>query len=105
MIINTIVAGELAVLYETIKSGDWADFISNLVKVHQQILDTIAASAAPVSATAGLPNTPSPLGPKTPSPDSSGLSAQDQLKVEADMEKQIIDLHDSEAAALEKIAT
>ena len=101
----TTVAGELAVLYETIKSGDWADFISNLVKVHQQILDTIAASAAPVSATAGLPNTPSPLGPKTPSPDSSGLSAQDQLKVEADMEKQIIDLHDSEAAALEKIAT
>jgi hypothetical protein len=50
----------------------------------------------------GAPTSPSgtPLG--TP-PGPVGLTPQDQTKIEADAEKEIISLHDSEAAALEKI--
>jgi hypothetical protein len=77
---------------------DWSQFMAEANANAEQVykLYTFPAPRSPTTSST------TPLG--TP-PATSGLSAQDQLKVEADMEKQIIDLHDSEAAALEKIAT
>jgi hypothetical protein len=57
----------------------------------------------------GAPASPSttPLGDTSADAASSAAekAAADQLKVEADAEKEIVSLHDSEAAALEKIQT
>jgi hypothetical protein len=81
---------------------DWSQFLAEANANAEQVYK-LYTNPSP-SQVKGSPTTPSatPLG--TP-PVTSGLSAQDQLKVEADMEKQIVDLHDSEAAALEKIQT
>jgi hypothetical protein len=77
-------------------SGFMQDAINKIEEVYKLYTNP------PPSSVKGAPTGPSgtPLG--TPAaPDA--LTATDQAKIEKDAEKQIIDLHDSEAAALEKI--
>jgi hypothetical protein len=95
-----VASGGLKTFFDMLSQGSWKNFLADLDKNITTVYD-LYTNPSP-STVKGAPTSPSgtPLG--TPAaPDA--LTATDQAKIEADAEKQIIDLHDSEAAALEKI--
>jgi hypothetical protein len=88
-------------------SGTWESFMQDIQNRAAEVYK-LYTNPSPTAVT-GAPTSPS----TTPLGDTGAAAAQaakdkaaaDNLKVEADAEKEIVSLHDSEAAALEKIQT
>jgi hypothetical protein len=85
-------------------SGTWESFMQDIQNRSAEVykLYTNPSPTAVKGAPTGPSTTPLGTGAATGGVDTS---AADQLKIEADAEKEIVSLHDSETAALEKIQT
>jgi len=97
-----VASGGLKTLFDMISQGSWKNFAADLEKNINTVYDLYTNPTS--SQVTGAPTTPSttPLGQLPPT---GVLSPEDQAKIEAEAEKKIIDLHDQEAAELEKIQT
>jgi hypothetical protein len=85
-------------------SGTWESFMQDIQNRAAEVYK-LYTNPSPSQVT-GSPTSPSttPLGTGAAT-GGVDTSAADQLKIEADAEKEIVSLHDSETAALEKIQT